>query len=351
MTRLETQVLQVFLMVIIVLHNTSNNLLGAWPLSEFYFQDHYLFLFANHFSNITWKIIPLIIISLGYTAVASFLILTGYGLYKRYEHEPLIFIPYFKRRLTYLFIPWLITSLWIELVLLHSPSLLHWVLMFSTLQLWIPHHQPLLLGPWWFIAMIFELYLIFPVILSSYKKYGFKLILFLILTQYLIQVFINPWTNSWGLNLNLTPISALLPISIGLCLAHKNYDFKNQKFSWLVLLILGILFFIAQINFYTWPFANTLFGLVLLGLGLKLLKFKKIKHSRFMGHLCHLIVPVFLVHGYLYVFFMPWLESSQITFLDYLIILISMLGLTYLCALLVNKISTEFKKNLKNLKI
>ncbi len=335
MTRLETQLLQVFLMIIVLLHNTSNNLssnylLGPWPLSEFYFQDHYLFLFSRFFSyyffNIPWKLIPLMIISLGYTAVASFLILTGYGLYKRYEQEPLIFILYFKRRLSYLFIPWLITSLWIELVLLHAPSLLHWALMFSTLQLWIPHHQPLLLGPWWFIAMIFELYLIFPVILSSYKKYGFKLILFLIATQYFIQVFINPWTYSWGLNLNLTPISALIPVSIGLILADKNFNFnfRNQIFSWLVLVILGVLFFISQISLYTWPFANTLFGLVLLGLGLKILKIKVLKNSKTISHLCPLIVPVFLVHGYLYVFFMPWLRSTQISFLDYLMILIFM---------------------------
>lgn len=358
MTRLQTQLFQIFLMILIIIHNTSTNLISPvthWPLSEFYWQSNYLNLYQIllHQTFLTWRLIPLLINSLGYTAVASFLILTGYGLYKRYENTPLEFLPYFKNRLVYLLIPWLVTSLWIECNMAHSPSLFHWILIFSSIQLWIPPDQDMLLGPWWFIGMIFELYLIFPIILSSYKKHGFKLILCLIFIQYFTQVFINPWTNSWGLNLNLTPVSALMPIAIGLVLARAE-NFKILKINNFLVILLSLLFlalfFLAQINFYTWPIANSLLGLGLLGIllvGMKLWGFEKLERSRFINHLRELIAPGFLVHGYIYIYFIIWLKAKNINFLTYLLILILVLALTYICSVLVLKITNLVKPLIK----
>jgi len=364
LSRLQVQILQVFLMLIILVHNTSTCLAGVWPLSEFGWQKNYLSLWGKIFeggfqgglfSSTDWKLIPLILLSTGYTAVAGFIILTAYGLSKRYQSEPLFFIPYFKRRLVYLFLPWCVIAIWMELLMVHAPSAREWLLNFSTLAIWVPHHQSLILGPWWFLAMIFQLYLIFPLLLKAHKKFGGLFLIFICLIQYVCQVWVNPWTLSFGLNLNITPLASLIPLSIGLFWASKNLSIgrllikqklKKSKLFYkkTILIIIGIglvfLFFMAQLSSYIWPFANSLLGVFLLGVG-KIFFISpnpNIPISHWLKHLTTLIVPVYLIHGYIYPFFYPYLMRPDLSFWVYMQCLIAIGLVTYLCAILVREI-------------
>lgn len=231
----------------------------------------------------------------------------------------------------------------------HPPTLENWFLIFSTLKIWIPHHQYLLLGPWWFLAMIFQVYLIFPALLSAYKKWGHLFLLALCLIQYLSQVLINPFTESFGLNLNITPIAALIPISVGLFWAsQKSIQRKNKIHPYGVLTggVLVFLFFMAQTSFYTWPFANTLLGIVLLGLGYLCLPSKI---SPWLKHLTTLIVPVYLTHGYIYPFFRQYLDQPNSHFWIYGVCLISVLAITYMCAVLIREITRIISQEIPGL--
>lgn len=347
LSRTQVQILQVFLMILIILHNTSIFLFTPRPLSEFDWQPDYFFVLKkimlnNWATHQLWQIIPLIFTCMGYTAVYSFVILTAYGLSKRYPQkpsEPFLFLNYFKRRLVYLGLPWLLTGLWLECMLQNPPSVLIWFLNFSTLKIWIPHNQYLILGPWWFLAMIFEIYLIFPLLLKLYRQWRLKFLLLLCLIQYGTQILINPWAiSTLGLNLNLTPLGYLIPLSMGLFWAENPFMPRSIGVRMILAMGFVLLFFAAQQSFYTWPIANTAMGLALLILGFFGLPCTH--HTpKLLRHLITLIVPMYLIHGYVLSIVHPWLKTNPNSLMTYCISLLVMGFMTYLSAYLLRKIT------------
>jgi len=253
---------------------------------------------------------------LGFAAVNVFFILSGFGLTKKYLAEELtlrkwlkqimkILIPYFLAiPLTFL-INYLLQYFWFQqgiITVMPQPFEIYlpsqyWesLLVFTR---WFDNRLALnFVGTWWFVGIILQFYLLFPVLLKIYKKIKAKNFLILAIgigTIYRLYMAYNTEASPVGIMgaqlLEFINFPARLPeFALGMYLASNENWFKQKN-----LVLFGLWFFILGIvlSTFVWGFAlNDL----LLGLGLIMLITKVVNKLQVNEH-----NPLYLFGKYSY---------------------------------------------------
>lgn len=108
----------------------------------------------------------------GHYGVQIFIFISSYGLYLSYKTKKIHLIPFLKKRLIKLY-PTLLIAVILLLILSivynGFPSierLIHILLKLTLLFNFIPGEALSISGPWWFFSLIFQLYLVFPILLK-----------------------------------------------------------------------------------------------------------------------------------------------------------------------------------------
>lgn len=325
--------LRAFAIFIIVMHNFLHTI-SEWPgENEYSFSPRKAASFLSLLRSETENVITLFASYYGHYGVHLFVFLSGYGLARKYlqaenslppsQEKPAHPWRFFfsnwwifqKRRWNSLF-PAIFLAAIFYLIYVGSQLGFATILreqglfllgQMSGLANLIPGNAFRPIGPWWFVSLIFQLYLIFPLLLLLAKKTGIKGLSTLIVAALLLEyLFAGHFYHHYQINVNLTALGHLDTVTFGVLLAQRGSVAMPR---WLV--GLSIFVFIAG-SLYgpLWILSGLSFVICGVSGGRwlipKLENFSKIDHI--FLRLGELSLPLFLVHGYLR---KPLTQSAQ----------------------------------------
>ena len=241
-------------------------------------------------------IIQLTISLFGHYGVQIFLFLSAYGLYIKYEKNKLNYLKFIKERIFKLYPAFLVAIfLWLiyiglisgkgilPLFLESSESILYKILGVSN---FIEGELYSLNGPWWFISLILQFYIIFPILLKidhKYSKYG---LLILSICSLIIASLIN-------LNIPITgTILVHVPeVSLGIYMARKG----TIKINNYTLFIIFTIFILSNYIYSIWYLSFITATLIYL-IFINLVNYKLNDFFIFFGKIS---IYLFLINGFL----------------------------------------------------
>lgn len=165
----------------------------------------------------------------GHYGVQIFLFLSGYGLARKYRDTPPVYFPFLKSRIRALYPSIIIAAL--AYIVYESFRLgftdvlqadgLNLVRQMVGLSNFIPDNIYHPIGPWWFISLILQFYLIAPPIIQYAKKSPIALpVALVILTLTLEYTVADPLYHNLDLNINHTIFGHLDTLALGILLAY-----------------------------------------------------------------------------------------------------------------------------------
>lgn len=212
---------------------------------------HLLLLFGKDLPDIIQKAI-----SFGGTGVHAFVFCSGFGLYLSQLNKPMRYFSFLKKRLFKIYIPYIIIvliSFCIPLMYTNADrifALLSHVFLFKMFDSSLTNSFGL---HFWFVSMIIQFYLIFPILSKILSKIGDKKFIILgvvvsLLWATVVAILGKSELRAW----NSFFLQYLWEFCLGMVLAKKYFDTKelniptNKK---LVILTLGGLFIYSAMAF------------------------------------------------------------------------------------------------------
>lgn len=315
LTKKDTSALKGIAILCIVCHNFLHHLIPSPGENEFLFSANTIHTFFQMIGNQPSEFINIIFSYLGHFGVQVFILLSGYGLaLSMLKHEK-GWTMFMVDRLKKLY-PLLLTGIIVLLLfkIVDQKVLfnhLEWIevkyklLFISNL---IPNSGLSLNGPWWFFGLIFELYLLFPLLYKLIKRFDWKALVAICVFSYtLIYLFRNVFDLFHGEILMMNAPGHLPEFCFGILLAfHKGVKIHP---AWLLFAI--AVFCLG--NFYAafYPFTFLAVSVIVLFIyqGLKSLPHRKgwlVKTAVYFGELS---MVMFAVHGF---FRDPFLNINNI---------------------------------------
>ncbi len=285
---------------------------------------------------------------LGYYGVQIFLFLSAYGLTKKYLNSEIIYFNYLKRRILKIYPAFLFSIIiWaiyiglthkgipytIETILTNWDSLLYKLTFVAN---FIPGELYKINGPWWFVSVIVQFYIVFPYMLSLFKKFGTSALIFLSIMSLVITSYLQPYIN---IPLPGTILTHIPELSIGIFLAQKN----KFAINYLTIIIITIIFLLSNLYHFFWYFSFSSVLILMLILFQKIIiKSNKTLKSAilFIGSIS---MYIFYINGFMR---LPWIHNAETYGTWYTNILICLLFIVLVIAIsyLMAKISEKMKK-------
>jgi peptidoglycan/LPS O-acetylase OafA/YrhL len=257
----------------------------------------------------------------GHFGVQIFVFLSAYGLSKKYTTHSDKYFTFLITRVSklypsfclaiiaYIFYGGLVQSFYLGtgfdgfLVFLEN-SFQSILLKLSLLSNFVPGEGFALVGPWWFMSLIFQFYIFFPLLLRLKNEYGTAALVFLSLFSLFIMVLSRG--EIFGVSVFFLLVGHLPVLCLGMYFAQK----KTVKMSNVLLLISIVLYSLG--NFYKefWLVSHINFLIILLFV-LHIVtpiinRFKAVnKLLTFFGVIS---LPLFLLNGFLRA---PWIQFAQ----------------------------------------
>ncbi len=288
---------------------------------------------------------------LGHYGVQIFLFLSAYGLTKKYINSKILYMDFLKKRILKIYPVFLLSIvIWafytglkyggpLQMMIDNWKPLLAKITLISN---FIPGQLYTLNGPWWFVSLIIQFYIIYPFMLYIYKKYDNFGLLGLSISGLILTAFIQPLVEIQVPGTILTHIPEL---SIGIFLANQK-NFSITYFT--ILLILSI--FIFSNLYYPFWFLSFSSALVLLLIIFQFIvrRFNKAitKYIFFIGSIS---MYIFYINGFMR---SPWIglakyfNSWYINILFFLVFLLVVIITSFLMMHFSNQIKKRFSNYL-----
>jgi peptidoglycan/LPS O-acetylase OafA/YrhL len=294
--------------LMIVTHNFMHEFPGPKE-NEFALDPDNLTLLLNVLSNHPENSIQALFSFLGHFGVQIFIFLSAYGLSKKFLPIESGYWRFILKRFQTIYPSFILAILlwaiivggWrygltgpLEILYLNAESL---ILKFTLLSNFIPGEALSPVGPWWFIAFIFQFYFAFPFLFSLYIRWGNLFLVALSMMGITFALLLNGQIGEVNIYVNL--LGYLPEISLGMYLA-KNDDFVLRMPAVVITLALS-LFILGNIYQPIWHLNHISFLILLLaGLNVLLPVIKKNDLSKkillFVGSIS---ISLFLVNGFL----------------------------------------------------
>lgn len=286
----------------IAAHNYFHWIEPRFGENEFFFKEEHFTSFLTFLINDPLDFIRLFFSYFGHYGVQLFFFLSAYGLTISYNKSVVPYGNFIIGRLKKLYPAYIIAFLIFLTMEILLRQDIQTVLVegFEHLFLisnFIPQQALSLVGPWWFIVMIVQFYLVFPFLMAAFKKRGTKLLLILSLLSWLLVVFINPMIEVHGLNVRHFFFGYFPELSLGIYLATKKEVTIDNR----LVILLCVLFVLGNMNQVAWSVLS--FNILLLSLLLYQILSKGIKGNRVLNRTFlfygGISFYLFLVHGFL----------------------------------------------------
>ncbi len=255
---------------------------------------------------------------MGHYGVQVFLFLSAYGLSVKYAKTSPAWWPFVKVRIGKLYptfilaiAAWLLYQGWF----LGGPEAMlsmlqkHWVGLITKLTFTSSFFQQYAfspVGPWWFLSLIAQFYVIYPFLLSFYQKRGDKGLLKLTLVAYLITYC---WPHQY-FNLFYTVIPHMPEFCLGVYLAGKSE--LKIKASWLW--ASAAVYLAGNLFIFLW-YPSVLASLILM-LALFQWISRQLKSSspirKVLAYIGAISMPLFFVNGFMRYPIIGWAKEEQI---------------------------------------
>ncbi len=165
----------------IVLHNTLHYLQPHIGENEFDFGiNHWIGFVTNSISSPS-EFVNLFFSLFGHYGVQAFILISGYGLTKSMLIKRRDWLTFVVNRICKL-LPLVLIGLALAIAFFflsenRCPNNNEWLMMFhklTFLHTLIPNESLTISGPWWFLGLIFQLYLLFPLLFNLVQRYNTK---------------------------------------------------------------------------------------------------------------------------------------------------------------------------------
>jgi peptidoglycan/LPS O-acetylase OafA/YrhL len=339
--------------LLIVLHNFFHNLNPVIGENEFAFSYQ---IFRNIYQTLLVSpenLLRAIFSYFGHYGVQIFIFFSSYGLTRKYQKKPLIFSEFFKDRIYKIYLSFLLClAVYVFLGLIKASFLVNEKVLYWDSLLWkillvsnfIPGQALMPVGPWWFLPFIIQVYLLYPILLKGYRKYGYTLLVLVSLASLLGEWLINPYLILHGTNINHMVFGHLPVVCLGIVLAVQ----KAIKISTEYTLLALSLFVLGNFNQYIWMVADISF--TILFLAISIIAFKTpVQHTFMTGFFIfygNISFQLFMVNGFLRSPFHNFAETHNLWWIDNLAALASLLFST-LCAFFLSKIDKRLRRLFK----
>ena len=258
-TKDDTLRLKGFGILLICLHNYFHWLWPSPGENEFYFASEHIF---KLFSQIGWnpgEFFNLLLSYFGHFGVQVFIFVSGYGLaasmMKREQGWGVFVMNRWKKLFPLMLTGMLFFVIFGKMAMNSTlPSAYDWremcykMLFIHTL---LPNSGLSLCGPWWFFGLIFQLYLLFPLLFMLIKRHGWKAFLGICVVAYGMIFFFREAMPAFSGSIFMQNAPAHLPefcFGIWLCLN------KEKNLSWLWLVAAIVLFCLGNFFSAFYPF-------------------------------------------------------------------------------------------------
>jgi hypothetical protein len=178
----DTSILKAISIIFIVLHNALHPIYRPMKVcNEFDFSISRIQFFWDSVSNNILSLPNCILMTFGYSGVAYFFFFSAYGLaYKFNKSDDVPYWEFVRTRLVKLYVPILLSTAFLLLFIAlfgkygtHQRfSLYHLLLQLATFINFTSSYDAVIVGPWWFLGAIIQLYLVLHVLMWGAKKYG-----------------------------------------------------------------------------------------------------------------------------------------------------------------------------------
>lgn len=348
----QTAILKGFGILLIVLHNFFHNLTPVIGENEFSFsseiyRNYYQAMLASPESGFR-----LIFSYFGHYGVQVFIFFCTYGLTRKYYQKPFVISQFLAGRIDKIYLSFLLClAVYILLGLIKAEltpgeKVLYWDSLFWKILLvsnFIPGQALMPVGPWWFIPFIFQVYVLYPLLLKRYQKHGYKFLILISLTALLAESQINSYLITKGLNINHTVFGHLPVLCLGIFLAAQERIEIPALYAWLSL----FLFVLGLYNAYAWLVSDIAFTIFALATSTTF--FRLLLHADFTARAFiffgNISFPLFMVNGFLRSPFHRFAETFNLWWVDNLSALASLLFSTlfaYFLSMLDNQVRAVF---------
>ena len=253
----------------------------------------------------------------GHYGVQVFFFLSGYGIMVKYRDRTPSWLTFQKARWSALYPPIVIAALgyilyeslrlgWNHVILQEGLFLIRQMFGISS---FFPDNIYYPIGPWWFIGVILQFYLLVPLILRWIGRHGDKALYTLAVGSYLLELLVGPiLSERFNFNINHSILGHLDVCAMGIWFARRK-DFPLP----LVFIVGAAVLFILG-NFYAslWIATGATFLLVALPL-LRILSHqaqRQIWIQRGLMFIGELSMYVFLCNGYLRRPLIEWAQQT-----------------------------------------
>jgi len=290
--------------ILIAFHNFYRWVTPITGENEFYHSSNYIKNSYLAIANQPLEIFNVFFNYIGHFGVQVFIFLSAYGLTKSYFSKDLKWGFFVKKRFLKLYPTLLLSTFLLFLfgMVAHGnlpgiKTLREIGIQLTLFSTFVPGKGLAAVGPWWFYSMIFQFYLIFPLIIKLINKYGDKVLLIISIIGYLLLIFLNPELSKVKLNLIQMVFGHLPEFCFGIWAARQ----KEIKISWLI--IVGALIIFVLSNWFKpfWYFSHLSASILLIPL-VSVLSKTISKYSttksifKFIGTIS---VYIFAIHGFI----------------------------------------------------
>lgn len=328
----QTEILKGIGILLIVLHNIFHNMTPVIGENEFIYHSATFSKFCLTIVENPFELIRAVLSYFGHYGVQIFMFFSTYGLTRKYFGYNLEIGPFFSGRIEKIYISFLI-CLFVYIILgfvksefMSSEKVFYWdsilwkVLLISS---FIPNQALMPVGPWWFIPFIFQVYLFYPLLLETYRKYGNVFLLVISLASILANLFLNPYLKKYGLNINYMVFGHLPVLCMGIYLAAQEKIRLRADFFALSF----VLFVLGNFNPYFWVMEGPTFVFIVLFVSIHI--FNRCAGRVYIATLLiffgGISFHLFMVNGFLRSPFHNFAESHNIWWIDNLAALASLL--------------------------
>jgi peptidoglycan/LPS O-acetylase OafA/YrhL len=294
--------------LIIVIHNFMHLLPGAEEM-EFSYVDGLFFNFIRSLIEQPERLFQFSMSFLGHFGVQIFIFLSAYGLTKKYQIKTPSYKKFIYKRFSSIYpsfilaiIFWAIVSPSFQYGLLSPIKVIYWNLesllyKLSLLSNFIPGEQLRLVGPWWFISLIFQFYLVFPFLFKLISTYGNKGLLLLGLSSVILLILTGGLIGN--VTLGYTILGHIPELCIGMYLASNDKKQLNIPILFIVMAL--IIFILGNIVEHLWYLTHVSFLVILLAIFTYLIP--SVARTNYLRHFTLFIggisMHLFLVNGFM----------------------------------------------------
>ena len=258
-TKDDTLIYKAIGIILIALHNYYRWVEPITGENEFYSSSSFI---NNSFQTISGNFLEFINVFfnfLGHYGVQIFIFISAYGLTKGYLNSSVKWGAFVRKRFVKLYPTLLLAAFAMILFnatahgnMPNKKTLVDIGIQLSLLSTIIPNKALVAVGPWWFYSMIFQFYLIFPLLLKVFRKYKSTGLLLIAMVGYLMVIFLNPVLLNNKINILQTVFGHLPEFCLGIWFASK----KEIKINIWIYIFAILIFSLGNYFKIAWYFSH-----------------------------------------------------------------------------------------------